>query len=204
MEEKSMPVTMGREANKGVPESLAIIEAVVNTRYGRARPDEWKSPEQLREWLIQRQLLPQGTPLTQGDQRRMIEVREALRSLLHANNGTSIAAERIEALNHIARHAPLTVHLDREGRAELVPDIEGVDGVIALLLASAFTAMADGSWTRLKACRNERCGTAFYDHSKNRSGAWCTMAKCGSRLKARTYRQRQREQAEEENDLPES
>ncbi|HKC76276.1 MAG TPA: CGNR zinc finger domain-containing protein [Chloroflexota bacterium] len=46
---------------------------------------------------------------------------------------------------------------------------------------------------RLKICRNETCRWAFYDYSKNRSGAWCTMAVCGSRSKARTYRQRRRQ-----------
>ncbi len=53
-----------------------------------------------------------------------------------------------------------------------------------------FTAMTDGTWARLKTCRNERCQKAFYDTSKNRSGAWCSMAGCGSRFKARAYRHR--------------
>src|SRR5256885_5523159 len=47
------------------------------------------------------------------------------------------------------------------------------------------SAMTDGTWARLKACRNDQCQKAFYDTSKNRSGAWCSMAGCGSRLKDR-------------------
>ncbi|MGH2778535.1 MAG: CGNR zinc finger domain-containing protein, partial [Actinomycetota bacterium] len=31
---------------------------------------------------------------------------------------------------------------------------------------------------------------AFYDHSKNRSGKWCTMRVCGNRAKTRAYRER--------------
>jgi predicted RNA-binding Zn ribbon-like protein len=53
-----------------------------------------------------------------------------------------------------------------------------------------FSAMMDGTWTRLKACRNTACRYVFYDYSKNRSGTWCTMAICGNRLKTRKYRQR--------------
>ncbi|MDQ3777760.1 MAG: CGNR zinc finger domain-containing protein [Actinomycetota bacterium] len=48
--------------------------------------------------------------------------------------------------------------------------------------------MRDGSWQRLKTCRN--CGWAFWDESKNRSGVWCSMQLCGSRLKVRRYRNR--------------
>jgi predicted RNA-binding Zn ribbon-like protein len=45
---------------------------------------------------------------------------------------------------------------------------------------------------RFKACRNDRCRWVFFDASKNRSSTWCSMASCGSRIKARTYRQRRR------------
>ena len=182
--------TLERDADKEASGPLAIIQAVINTRYSRTRPDEWNSPEQVRAWLIHRQLLARETPLSQGDQRRMIEVREALRGLLRGNNGMSVAPEPIEALNHLAKHAPLVVHFRQDGQAELAPDIEGIDGAISFLLGIVFTALADGTWTRLKICRNERCQKAFYDSSKNRSGAWCSMATCGSRVKARTYRQR--------------
>jgi predicted RNA-binding Zn ribbon-like protein len=50
--------------------------------------------------------------------------------------------------------------------------------------------MMDGTWGQLKACRNDRCQKAFYDTSRNHSGAWCSMAGCGSRDKARVYRHR--------------
>jgi predicted RNA-binding Zn ribbon-like protein len=190
MEGKSMQ-TGERDTDKGAPEPLTFIQAVVNTRYGRTRADDWHSLEQLRAWLIDHQLLARETPLTQGDQRRLIEVREALRGLLRGNNGMLVTPEHIETLNHTAKHAPLIVQLRQEGQAHLVPDIKGVDGVISFLLGIVFTAMVDGTWARLKVCRNERCQKAFYDTSKNRSGTWCAMAKCGSRIKARAYRQRQ-------------
>jgi predicted RNA-binding Zn ribbon-like protein len=76
------------------------------------------------------------------------------------------------------------------GESALVPAGEGADAVVAELLAIVHEAMADGTWTRLKACRSETCEWAFYDHSRNRSGTWCSMAVCGNREKARTYRRR--------------
>jgi predicted RNA-binding Zn ribbon-like protein len=48
--------------------------------------------------------------------------------------------------------------------------------------------MLDGSWSRLKACRN--CCWSFYDYSPNRSATWCSMQLCGNRKKTRAYRRR--------------
>jgi len=61
------------------------------------------------------------------------------------------------------------------------------------LLATMYDAMATGTWVRLKACTNDECQWAFYDHSRNRSGAWCTMAVCGNRMKGRAFRRRHAE-----------
>ena len=182
------------DTNRITPEPLAIIEAVVNTRYGRAHADEWATPAHLQDWLLHHQLLASEIPLTKGDQRRMIEAREALRSLLGSNNAMPLATEHLETLNHSARYAPVVVHFRQDGLADLVPDSEGIDGVISRLLAIVYTAMRDGTWIRLKICRNVPCEKAFYDSSKNHSGSWCSMAKCGSRSKARAYRQRQHKQ----------
>jgi hypothetical protein len=58
------------------------------------------------------------------------------------------------------------VRFQHDGLPVLEPDIAGVDGVIARLIGIVFTAMIDGTWERLKVCRNERCQKAFYDTSK--------------------------------------
>jgi len=63
-------------------------------------------------------------------------------------------------------------------------DGDALDRVVAIALG----AMLDGSWGRLKACRN--CRWSFYDRSPNRSGTWCSMQLCGNRKKTRAYRRR--------------
>lgn len=185
-------VSTSEEQSKEAPGSLALIQALVNTQYGQARRThaELTRPDQLRAWLTQQRLLADETQVTEGDLRRIIQLREALRGLLRANNEGAFLAAQIETLNHLASNAPLTVHFEQDGSSSLQSDVAGVDGVIARLVGIVLTSMTDGTWTRLKACRNERCQKAFYDNSKNRSGAWCSMANCGSRLKARAYRER--------------
>ena len=68
---------------------------------------------------------------------------------------------------------------------------DGVDGALGRLLAIVAAAQADGTWERLKACPWDTCRWAFYDHSRNRSGVWCSMAVCGNRAKVQAFRARQ-------------
>jgi predicted RNA-binding Zn ribbon-like protein len=67
---------------------------------------------------------------------------------------------------------------------------DGIDGAIATLLGIVHEAQLTGGWRRLKGCR--QCGYAFYDLSKNRSAAWCSMSICGNRHKNRAYYRRRR------------
>jgi predicted RNA-binding Zn ribbon-like protein len=120
------------------------------------------------------------------------QVREAIRSLLLANNGAPLDKDAVKKLNAAASDAQLRVRFTGDGRSELVPDEAGVPGALAHILGLTYTAMADDTWPRLKACRLQSCQFAFYDESKNRSRTWCSMKVCGNRAKARTYRERQR------------
>ena len=107
--------------------------------------------------------------------------REALRALLADKQDP----DAIAALNAAA--AQLTVRFDPDGTARLHGD-----DLVASLLAIIARAQADGTWERMKACRADDCRWAFYDRSRNRSRAWCSMRECGNRAKARSYRARQR------------
>ena len=66
----------------------------------------------------------------------------------------------------------------------------GIDRPIGELLINVTGSMAAGTWNRLKICANQACQEAFFDGSRNRSGRWCSMAKCGNRMKGRAYRER--------------
>jgi predicted RNA-binding Zn ribbon-like protein len=67
-----------------------------------------------------------------------------------------------------------------------------VNGALGVVLAITARAMVDGSWSRLKVCPGEDCGWAFYDHSRNQTGRWCSMSVCGGRAKARAHYRRRR------------
>jgi predicted RNA-binding Zn ribbon-like protein len=138
------------------------------------------------EWLDERWFGEQGLPGVE-DLATAREAREALRLLLVANNGAPLEPGPIETLNRISAGVGLAVRFDDVGRARLEP--LGLRPLAGILVA-VHTAMAEGSWSRLKACRNDRCRWAFYDYSKNRSASWCSMRLCGNRIKTRAYRSR--------------
>lgn len=68
-------------------------------------------------------------------------------------------------------------------------------GEAASMLAIVLSAIADGTWPRLKACPD--CRWVFYDNSRNASKRWCLMTaagpngrSCGSIAKVRAFRER--------------
>ena len=114
-----------------------------------------------------------------------VEVREALRALLMANNGLPAdvdGASRV--LDRAALHSRLRVRF-ASGTAQLHPR-RGLGGI----LAATAEAMSSPDWPRLKACRADDCHWAFVDEARNRSRAWCDMKVCGNRQKVHRYRAR--------------
>ena len=171
------------------PGELELVRVFVNTLEIDEAVDELASPAALTGWLRAHGLL-RGGAATRTDLANARRLREALRVLLLANNGVSVRKEAAVTLNRAARRAGLGVRFEPEGTARVEPEARGVDGALGRLLAIVSASMADGSWERLKACRAEDCRWAFYDRARNRSRHWCSMAVCGNRTKARTFRRR--------------
>jgi len=178
-------------AKHAAPGELELVRQFLNTRDVEEGIDEISDPESLRAWLAANDLAA-APRLGTADVERAAAMRESLRALTFANNGEPLEAGAVSALNSLAADARLLVRFDDHGHTVLEPAGEGGEAALAELLAIVFRSMAEGSWTRLKACRDANCQWAFYDRSKNRSATWCSMEVCGNRAKARAYRQRRR------------
>jgi predicted RNA-binding Zn ribbon-like protein len=173
------------------PGGLELVIEFVNTRDIDAGKDELESPRQLGAWLTDRGLIgPGAQEPSEGELRRALALREALRELMLANNGGEPAPGAAAELEQAARRGELVVRFEADGSARLAPGDAGLDGALARLLVVVVRAQGDGSWQRVKACREGSCQWAFYDGSRNRSGVWCDMAVCGNRTKVRAYRKR--------------
>jgi predicted RNA-binding Zn ribbon-like protein len=173
------------------PGDLELVRAFVNTREIDQGTDELDSPAALAAWLADRDLLAPGARATRNDVSQAAALREALRSVLAAHTEHSELPQAVfGTLDDAACRARLQLRFDAHGMASLEPEAAGTPGALGRLLAIVHDSIAQGTWARLKACRDPTCAWAFYDHTKNRSGSWCTMDVCGNRSKARAFRSR--------------
>jgi predicted RNA-binding Zn ribbon-like protein len=161
---------------KAAPEPLRLVQLFLNTTDHEHGRELLGTPDQVRAWLEAHGL--DATGVGRASAQRVRDARESVRRLLAAGEADDVLAESA----HRARLLPDL------GAARLVPQARGVDAALGTILATIYDAMRDGSWSRLKACRN--CGWAYWDASRNRSAAWCSMQLCGNRLKVRRYRAR--------------
>ncbi len=179
------------QQSKEAPGDLAQVKAFVNSRDIDEGLDELTTPGELAAWLTARGLLEPGAEVSAADLRRARLFREALRSALLSNNdGRPVPKDAARIMDDVAARARLRLRVGADASARLEAEGRGVDGALGRLLVIVYRAMENDSWGRLKACRSDTCQWAFYDHSKNRSGHWCSMEVCGARHKAQQYRER--------------
>jgi predicted RNA-binding Zn ribbon-like protein len=177
------------------PGALRAVQLFVNSVDHEHGREWWPTPAALAAWLEEHGLGASAT-VTSGGLRRAVQLREALRALLLANNGGEVSPVAIDAINEAARRASVAIVLDVDGHPVVAACARStVDVALGRIVASVFEAMLDGSWLRLKACRN--CEWAYYDYSRNRAASWCSMSICGNRLKTRSYRRRRAARKEE-------
>jgi predicted RNA-binding Zn ribbon-like protein len=155
---------------KAAPEPLRRVQLFLNST------DVHNGVEWLPEWLEAHGLA--------GAEPRARQLREAVRALVLANNGQPLDPAALETVNRAATR--VSPELDPQQRLRFRTDGDALDQIVVVVL----DALLDGSWGRLKACRN--CHWSFYDYSPNRSATWCSMQLCGNRTKTRAYRRRQR------------
>ena len=170
------------------PGELHIVQAFVNTESQEKKTDELGSTEGLANWMVREGLLSERPRVSEEELRMAAQLREALRALLRANNGEELDPAAPETLHRVARNCALIVGFAEDGTPYLEPADGGVRGAFGRILAVVERAALEGSWARMKACREDLCQWAFYDRSKNRSGSWCAMSVCGTRSKMKTYR----------------
>jgi predicted RNA-binding Zn ribbon-like protein len=171
------------------PGRLRLVQRFVNTVDFENGIEELTDPAAL-EQALEEIGVPAGVRLSQGDLQRALQVREALRALLLGNNGIAVERSTLATLEQAAARGRLTVEFGENGRAELVSRARGLDAALGRIVGVVHTAMADGSWPRLKACPRHICRWIFYDRSKNRNSRWCAMSVCGNRVKTTRYRRR--------------
>lgn len=171
---------------RAAPEPLDLIQRFVNTADLEHDEDWLLSPADLAAWLSE---VGYDATVTRRDLAQARDLRASLRALLLANNtGDRYPADACATVNRVGAETRLRPRLYPDGSVALDPQRRGAAAALGEIVGVVALTIVDGSFQRLKACRN--CRWAFYDASRNRSATWCSMTLCGSRLKMRRYRAR--------------
>jgi predicted RNA-binding Zn ribbon-like protein len=136
-------------------------------------------------------LVEDGNHIKDQDLAWALRVRDALTAKVRENMGEAPDTSAIEFLNRAAEQTGLRVCFGCSDDTPIHVAATGVRGAIGKILGSAFLAELDGRWERFRVCHDPGCSSVFFDHSKNKSGKWCSMSSCGNRAKVRAFRERQ-------------
>lgn len=176
------------------PGRIELVRRFLNTRDFGKGTDEVATAEAFQTWLREYRLIDRKTRLAAADCHWAQTVREAIRALAARNNEVASTPDD-EVLQEAARRARFVLEFDKSGESRLVPSAAGIDGALGTILASVHGGQLDRTWPRLKACADESCQWAYYDHSKNGCSRWCSAETCGNRNKVKRYRERQAQAA---------
>ena len=183
----TLPAWVPDIETKPAPMPLLLVQSFVNTWEGDTGVDLLADPGAGSEWLEAAGLL-RGRDV---DLAQVRAIRENIRALLvhKSGEGDLTPADR-QDLAALAARADLHLVLDDDVVELQSAEDDGLSFLVATLLLIIRDAQRDGSWARLKACRNPDCHWAYYDRSHAARGAWCDMAVCGNRMKNRNLRSR--------------
>jgi predicted RNA-binding Zn ribbon-like protein len=186
----SLPTWVPVDETKPAPLPLLVVQSFVNTWEADSSTDVLADPVSANQWLRDAGLV-HAQNVEDANLEVVRELREAIRALLvHNGGGDAPGDAELHTLRDLAEMCRMRPAILAAGTVQLRPDEGAGIGGVAELLLIIRDAQHDGTWRRLKACRNPDCRWAYYDRSHAGRGAWCDMAVCGNRIKNRTLRSR--------------
>ena len=146
-------------------------------------------PGTLDAWFDESGLVPGGVGATAADFARAIELREAGYALIWSRlHQHEMPASAVKTVNDVA--AKPTVQIRLEDNSWVT---SGTAEQALSQIAREIIEIAGGRETHLlRECGREGCTQIYLDHSRGRRREWCSMSSCGSRMKAKAYRERKK------------
>jgi predicted RNA-binding Zn ribbon-like protein len=170
---------------EAVPPAALLVRDFVNTYEPQVDDESLTTPDALRDWLVQRRLLPGDAHLRPADLGLAVAVREGLRAVLLGHAGHAADPAATAALDRVLADVPVRVTVDGGGFRLVAVRDAAFDTAMAGLLDAVRQCREEHTWTRLKVCDRATCRWAYYDASRNQARRWCSMAGCGNYVKMR-------------------
>lgn len=174
------------------PGGLGLVQDFLNTRgidgYG---PDLLADPGQAREWVdaaVRAWSSARGVDVSppglgEADLGRLRAVRSTIERMVDREPPRPRGAHGVVA----------SFGLSDAGEVRLDPSGSGWRWLASALWGEILLSQHADTWRRIKRCHNHRCGSTFYDRSKNNSGVWHDVKTCGNAVNLRASRARRRE-----------
>jgi predicted RNA-binding Zn ribbon-like protein len=147
-----------------------------------ARAGDWAAGA-VRAWSALRGLDVRPPALSDADVSKLRALRDTIAKLVAGEPPTGRATSAVSA----------SLGLSETGEVRLEPAGSGWRWLASALWGEILLSQHDGTWRRIKRCHNPRCGSTFYDRSKNNSGVWHDVKTCGNAANLRASRARRRE-----------
>lgn len=174
------------------PGSLGLVQDFLNTRgiagYG---PDlladavlagDWVTGA-VRAWSAARGVDLPSPAFDDADLAKLRALRASIDSLVAGEAPSGRSA------------VPASLLVSEAGEVRLEPRGTGWRWLASALWAEILLSQHADTWRRIKRCHNHRCGSTFYDRSKNNSRVWHDVKTCGNAANLRASRARRRERA---------
>lgn len=174
------------------PGGLGLVQDFLNTRaidgYGTdllADPgpaNDWVAGA-VRAWSSARGADVPPPALGEADLVKLRAVRAAIERLVAGAPPSSRGTHGVVA----------SFALSDAGDVRLDPSGGGWRWLASALWGEILLSQHADTWRRVKRCHNHRCGSTFYDRSRNNSGVWHDVKTCGNAVNLRASRARRRE-----------
>jgi len=201
----SYATATSRYGLREAPAGLTLVQDFLNTRaiggYGadllgdRVAASSWASAA-VERWAVDRGIDPPEFALSASDVRHLRELRATFERLV---GGPEYGGPERDGTNGFgvidgaSVAAPISATLvPGTGEVALAPSGSGWRWLASALWIETYRSQQNGTWPRLKRCRNPECGSTFYDGSRNNSGVWHDVRTCGNVANLRASRARRR------------
>ncbi|CAN5402447.1 CGNR zinc finger domain-containing protein [soil metagenome] len=171
---------------------LGTLTTLINSAPPAADEEELGDVDALRKFVSARLITEVEEP-TARDIEPMHQMRAGLRAVFVAPDDAAktdlvnglLASARI--VPRLSDHDGLGLHLHYFPPFATIEEHLVADGGMALA-----ALLTSGEGDRLKVCRAPDCSRVMVDSSRNRSRNFCDSGRCGNRVNAAAYRERQR------------
>ncbi|MEV4659684.1 CGNR zinc finger domain-containing protein [Micromonospora sp. NPDC049301] len=166
-----------------VPAAVRLVRDFVNTFEPQIDDETLTSPDRLRDWFVDRDLMTADAHLGPADLTLAVTIREGLRAVLLGHAGHHGDPAAIDQLNRALAGAPVALRFADDGPGLVATGGTPLDRALAALVDAIRQCGEQGTWLRLKVCARDTCRWAYYDASRNQARRWCSMAGCGNYIK---------------------